>query len=1025
VQPPEGHSQHRALDEHQKSTYDCMANRHMDLRSNAGRLSLAQLEYADIRLAALIVFFWLTIHSWAQTGNQAAAPVFDGQKVTAVDLIGNPHRDLEPFRAYIVQKVGEPYSQDRVEASRQTLQKAGVFAKVDVNIVPEFDGVRVSFLLEPAYYLGIVEFPGATRIFSYTRLQQVADLPDEDPYDAARIPIAQKALENFFRHSGYFQATAQNSIQIDDAHRIVNVNFTVNLGKQAKIAAVQIAGVDSSETARLLHSTRSLRARLIGGLLKPGKRYSSERVKQATTLIKRSLSQQHRLASSVQENPPQYHAENNTVDISFKVKVGPIVSVSATGAKLTVIPFLSGRELKKLVPIYSERSIDNELVQEGQQNLVDYFQKKGYYDVAIKINFTQQPDKIAIVYEINRGKKHKVDHILFHGNNQIATRDLLQQVTISKSHIWTHGNISRGLLRQSVSNIEALYRDKGYEDVKVVSRVVDHEPKLDVDFEITEGPETLVGDVTVTGNDHVPHDQLTAPKGFELRAGAPYSPRELSDDRNRISANYLNRGYPNAEVKVSVQRHDDDPHRLDVTYAITEHQLVRVGEIAYLGQQHTRLSLVKNTTDLPTEAPLKRGQLLAAETRLYDLNIFDWASVGPSKPITDEDDETTLVKVHEAKRNNITYGFGFEVAHRGGNVPSGTVAVPGLPTVSLGQYKIAPSQATYASPLGSIDFHRLNMRGLGETANASLLLSRLDQRILTTYLQPHFFGSKWSSLSSISLERTTENPLFAASLGDASFQVERVLNQKTNTRLQIRYDFNKTDLSHLLVPALVLPQDLKVHLSTFSGTLIRDTRDKPLDAHHGVFETVNVGITPVALGSSANFARLFGQFATYKPFHGVVLANSIRLGMAKEFSNSFVPTSQLYFSGGGTTLRSFPIDEAGPQRLVPFCTGLQNQSGCVSITVPVGGDMLFIVNSEVRFPLKIMKNLGAVVFYDGGNVYSAISLPNFASNYTNTIGIGLRYETPVGPIRIDLGHNLNPVPGIDATQYYITLGQAF
>jgi len=998
---------------------------HVCLPSKAGRLALAHFEFEDMRLAALVVFFSLAIHSWAQTSSQPAASVFNGQKVTAIDLIGNPHRDLEPFRADVVQKVDEPYSQDQVEASRRALQQTGVFAKVDVNVVPEFDGVRVSFLLEPAYYLGIIEFPGATRIFSYTRLLQAADLADEDPYDSARLPIAQKALENFFKHDGYFQATVQPGIQIDDAHQIVNVNFSVNLARQAKIAEVQIEGPDSDETARLLRSTRSLRAHLIGGLLKPGKRYSSERLKHATTLIKRSLSQQHRLASSVQENPPRYHAENNTVDIAFKVTAGPIISVMAKGAKLSMIPFLSGRELKKLVPVYSERSIDNELVQEGQQNLVDYFQKKGYYDAAVKINFTKQPDEITIVYEINRGKKHKVDRILFHGNNQIASKVLLQQVTVSKSHIWTHGNISQGLLKQSVSNIEALYRDRGYEDVKVTSRVVDHEPKLEVNFEITEGAQTLVGDVTVTGNDHVPHDQLTAPNGFKLRAGAPYSPRELSDDRNRIAANYLNLGYPNAEVKVSVQFHRGNPHQLDVTYAITEHQLVRAHEIVYLGRKHTRLALVKKTADLPTEAPLKRGQMLAAETRLYDLNIFDWASVGPNKPITDESDETTLVKVHESKRNNITYGFGFEVAHRGGNVPSGTVAVPGLPAVSLGQYQIAPSQATYASPLGSVDFHRLNIRGLGETANASLLLSRLDQRVLATYLQPHFFGSKWSSLTSISLERTSENPLFSATLGDASFQVERVLNQKTNTRLQIRYDFNKTDLSHLLVPALVLPQDLNVHLSTFSGTLLRDTRDHPLDAHHGVFETLNLGITPAFLGSSANFARLFGQFATYKPFHGVVFANSIRLGLAKEFSNSFVPTSQLYFSGGGTTLRSFPIDEAGPQRLVPFCTGLQNQTGCVSVTVPVGGNMLFIVNSEVRFPLKIMKRLGGVVFYDGGNVFSAISLPNFASNYTNTIGIGLRYETPVGPVRIDLGHNLNPVPGIDPTQYYITLGQAF
>ena len=226
------------------------------------------------------------------------------------------------------------------------------------------------------------------------------------------------------------------------------------------------------------------------------------------------------------------------------------------------------------------------------------------------------------------------------------------------------------------------------------------------------------------------------------------------------------------------------------------------------------------------------------------------------------------------------------------------------------------------------------MRGLGETASAALLLSRLDLRALTTYGQPHFIGSQWSSLTSFSVERTTENPLFTAGLGDVSFQVERLISRRNNTRLQIRYDFNKTYLSHLLVPELVLPRDRNVHLSTFSGTLIRDTRDKPLDAHRGVFSTLTLGITPTALGSSASFGKLTGQYAFYKPVHSIILANSIRLGLVKSFSGSFVPTSQRYFSGGGNSLRGFPIDEAGPQRLVPFCNVLSGQSGCVNVTVP-------------------------------------------------------------------------------------------
>ncbi|MGC2450382.1 MAG: POTRA domain-containing protein [Candidatus Sulfotelmatobacter sp.] len=968
----------------------------------------------------------LSATAMAQLAFQAPSTAYEGQKVSSVSLIANPHRDLGPLYPLLTQRAGEPYSQQEIDADSKALQRAGRFPEVKVSVVPQVDGLRVEFLLEPAYYLGVVEFPGATKEFAYIRLLQVTDLSDEDPYDPSQIPVAQKALTDFFHHNGYFRAEVRAQPMIDDPHQLVSVHFPVNLGKKARIASVDIEGTNNAETSRLLHSVHSIWARLSRGLLKTGRPYSPTVITTATKLMKRSLTKEHRLASSVKENPPKYDPQTNRVHVSFTVEVGPMVTIRTEGAKLSVIPFLASRDMKKLIPIYSEGAVDQELVEEGQRNLTDFFQKKGYYDVKVTTEFHKQPDEVAVVYKIDRGRKHKVARITFHGNYAIGTKDLLAEVTVKKSHIWTHGRLSQKLLKQSASNVEALYRDRGYEEVKVTPRTVDYEPKIDVDFDIDEGQQTLVDDVQVTGNQNIAYAQLTAPNGFQQRAGEPFSPRKMTDDRNRISANYLNRGYLNVEVKASTKPVGGDRHRVNVSYAINEHQLVRTDDVVYLGQERTRQWLLTKTTQIAPETPMRRGSLLEAESRLYDLNIFDWASVGPRKPITTQNDETALVKVHEAKRNDITYGFGFEVSHRGGNVPTGTVALPGGGgSIGLNGYQIAPSQSTFASPRGLIEFSRHNMRGMGETASGSILASQLDQRLLTTYTQPHFIKTEWKSLSSFSLERNSENPLFTAALGDLSFQLERALSHKTNTRLQIRYDFNKTDLSHILVQDLVLPQDRSVRLSTFSATLIRDTRDKPLDAHRGMFGTLDLGITPTALGSSANFTKLFGQYAFYKSLHSVVLANSIRIGLASPFANSFVPTSQLFFSGGGTSLRGFPIDEAGPQRLVPFCNVLQGQSGCVDITVPVGGKQLFILNSEVRFPLGIMKALGGVVFYDGGNVYSAINLHDFANNYTNTVGFGFRYATPIGPIRIDIGRNLNPVPGINPTQYFITIGQAF
>jgi len=961
-----------------------------------------------------------------QIVTQGPQSLFNGQKVAAIDLIANPHRDLEPLAPLVAQKAGEPYSQDKVQASITALEKTGQFTNVAVNVVPDASGLRLDFLLEPAYYLGLTSFPGAAKTFTYARLLQVANFADEDRYDPARVAAAEQTLEDFFHHNGYFQASVHSQTEIDDAHQLVHVTFLVRLHRQARVASVTFDGPGATEDIRLQHSIRSLRARFTGGILKPGKPYSPERIKSAIAHIRRALSQQHYLASQVQEVPPQYHADTNRVDVAFKVEPGPIVNIYVTGAHLTALPFVSRYEMNKLIPLYSERAVDRDLVQEGKDNLADHFQKKGYFDAQVHAEFQREGNQIRVTYQIEKGRKQKLGSIDFRGSGEIPDKDLLAVVVVKKSHFWNHGKLSQRLLKESAANLESLYHDHGYEEVKVTPQAIERDRKvINVVFNIEAGAQTIVGALDVSGNDNIPYAQLTAPAGFQLRAGAPFSPRKLADDRNRISANYLNQGFLNAEVKAVVNRDASDPHRLNVTYVISEHQKVRVAGILYFGQKRTRLSLIRKTAKIKSDGPMTKGELLQAESRLYDLNIFDWSSAGPRKPITNQTDETAVVKVHEAKRNGITYSFGFEISHRGGNIPSGTVAVPGGPVVQLNGQQIAPSQSTFASPRGSIEFNRHNMRGVGETASASLLLSRLDQRAIVSYAQPHFIGSQWSSLTSFSIEHNTENPLFGASLGDVSFQVERLLNRKNNTRFQLRYDFNKTVLSQLIVPALVLPQDRNIHLSTFSGTLLRDSRDKPLDAHHGMYSMLTLGISPTELGSSASIAKLFGQYAFYKPLHSVVFANSIRLGFVKAFSGSFVPTSQLFFSGGGNSLRGFPIDEAGPQRLVPFCNVLTGQNGCVDVTVPVGGRQLFILNSEIRFPLGIMRPLGGVVFYDGGNVYSAINFSNFVNNYTNTIGIGLRYATPIGPVRIDIGRNLNPVPGITPTQYYITLGQSF
>ena len=977
-----------------------------------------------MRWIAFLLFFYLA--QVAAQNTDTAQASYEGQNVSAVDLVGDPRLDLERLRSLIEQKPGEPYSQQKIQASVAALQATNKFKRVEVNVTPQPAGLLLKFVLHPAFFVGMIEFPEGTKYFTYTRLLQVVNLPDEQAFDKDQLPQSESALLRFLQSNGYFMAQVHSETQLDERNQLANVTFHIVFGKRAKIGKVEIQGTSPEEADKLLRAMRSLRAKLTLSTLKPGKTYTPERIKSGVALLRKHLAGQHYLANQLETEPPQFHPETNRADVSFKVTVGPKVSVKVAGAKLSVIPFVASRQEKKLIPIFSEGAIDRELVEEGRQNLSNFFQTKGYFDVKVTTVFQRKPELISVVYQVEKGHRHKVEELSFQGNHHIPSDDLIKAVGIHKHHFFSHGLFSDKLLKTSIRNLETLYRDRGFEDAKVTPQVQDHEPEIDVVFHIIEGEQTLVGDFAVDGNQHISLQEMRPKEGFAIRPGGPFSPRKLQDDRSHILAKYLDLGYLNADVQLQIARAPDDPHRVNVTYRIVEHQQVRISQVVLLGQKVTRSSLIRQTANIGPETPLSQGKLLAGESSLYNLGVFDWSSVGPRRPIEDQSEEEALVKVHESKRNSITYGFGFEVAKRGGNVPTGTVAVPGLPAVGINTSSFVSSEKTFASPRGSLEFTRRNLRGLAETGTVSLLLARLDQRILATYADPHFRGLKWSSLFSASLERTTENPLFGATLGDVSFQLERKIDKNQTTTAQFRYNFNRTVLSQIVVPELVLPQDQRVHLSTLSASIIQDTRDKPLDAHTGHYGTLDLGITPRALGSSANFSRLVGQFATYRPVAPIkmVWANSIRLGLAAPFAGSFVPTSERFFAGGGTTLRGFPINGAGPQRTVPVCSPGQT-TDCPQITVPFGGNQLFILNSELRYPIPIIDNLGGVVFYDGGNVYSHIRFSDFVQHYTSTVGIGFRYSTPVGPVRIDIGRNLNPIPGINPFQFFITLGQAF
>ena len=944
---------------------------------------------------------------------------YEGQNVTGIEIAGRPDLDSSKLTPLFPQHAGEPFSIQKVDESLAALKSAGKFSEVQLQVEPEANGVRVLMIVEPAVWFGIFEFPGAER-FPYSKLVQIANYPPQAPFNAGDVQQDSDALLRFFQQEGYFEAEVRPQLNLDTVHNLANVRFLVSLNRRAKFGTVAIADTTPEQAAKMSKSLQGVKARLKGAAIRPGKNYRRATLTNAQRYLQKQLEKQEKLAAQVKLAGAAYTAETNRADIHFDVHPGSTIHVQVKGAHLW------SWTRKSLLPVYQGIGVDPELVQEGRDALVSYFQKKGFFDVDVDSQFHRQDTVDTIVYTITKGKKHKVTGVSVAGNSQLKTPDLMALVTVNKSHLFSPGNYSEKLVRASVKNLTALYQSEGFSNAQVTSSVSKKDGNLAVAFHVVEGPRDLVSSLQIEGADTFPESKF-APQGMKLAAGKPYSQKLVEADRASIVAHYLQAGYLTSSFReTATVASKSDPHHINVVYHIYEGPQVFAQDVVTLGRVRTQQRLInRDVASIVPGQPLTEGQLLTSESQLYNhTGVFDWAEVDPQRQITTQTKENVLVKVHEAKRNTLTYGFGFEVINRGGSVPSGTVALPNLPPIGLPS-NFTTSEATYYGPRGTFQYTRNNVRGKGESLSATAFAGRLDQRVAGYYIDPNFLWSKWGSTTSILVEKDEENPIFSSQVENGSVQLQRFLDKKKVDAFFLRYSFSQTDLTRILIPSLVLPQDQHVRLSTIAANFTRDTRDNPLDAHKGVLQTIEMDFNTTKLGSSVDFAKLIGQAAYYRSvFHNIVWANSIRIGLAQPFSNSRVPLSEEFFTGGGNTLRGFPLDGAGPQRQVQVCSS-GSSTDCSYIQVPAGGNEQLILNTEARIPLPIKKGLGLVVFYDGGNVFPTVGFHDFASLYSNNVGLGLRYATPVGPVRIDLGHNLNPVPGVKSTQYFVSIGQAF
>ena len=282
-------------------------------------------------------------------------------------------------------------------------------------------------------------------------------------------------------------------------------------------------------------------ARIRGDSLKTGMTYSYGRLQKATSYMQDQLTKQDFVAGQVKLVGAEYEPTTNRADITFHIETGPVVKIRATGAHIW------GRTMKSLVPMYAVNQVNDELIKEGQQNILAYFQKKGYFDAKVDVKVDQTAKGENITYDIHKDGRFKVKEVAIKGNQHLSSKELAPHLSVEKASwlFFSHGTYSQQLVQASAKNLKQTYRAAGYSQAEVVPTVKRDNGNVNIVFQVTEGPLNVVRNLQIVGNNTMPESEF-APKGLNLGPGKAVLAGPGREGPQPDHGRYLTMGYLNA-----------------------------------------------------------------------------------------------------------------------------------------------------------------------------------------------------------------------------------------------------------------------------------------------------------------------------------------------------------------------------------------------------------------------------------------------------------------------------------------------
>jgi outer membrane protein insertion porin family len=921
----------------------------------------------------------------AQSPAGGASQVFEGRMIARIDF-SPPEQPLPrpELDRLLPLHIGSPLRQVDVRQALQKLLDTGRFSDVSVDAEPLGNEVALRISTELTYFVGGVSFDGVADPPNRNQLLTATKLELGTPFVESQMPRAVGNLQERLRANGLYRATLHYVLERDPLTEEVGVHFQLDTGPRARFDGVHLSGKFNRLPNKIIHATRYRRS--FGPIQLPGwSQATEERVQTGVERVRRDFQNQNRLQVKVTLDKLEYHDKTNTVTPALIIDDGPLIRVSTIGAKV------SQSRLRQLIPIYQERAVDRGLLLEGSRNLVDYFQAQGYFDAEVDFHEeSPEPGVQRIDYDVTRNVRHRLVGVEITGNRFFDVATIRERLSVRQAGRLRdrYGRYSRKLRDSDRDSILDLYRSNGFRDVQVAASTLDdyrgHQDDLGVRYEIEEGKQWTVNQLTIEGVSA--GDEAYLRTIIQSSEGQAFSEASIAADRDAILGYFFNNGYSEASFDWS-QTPSAIANHANLHYTVGLGQREYVRDLLIRGLDTTRLNVVSSRILIHPGDPVSQSRIGETQQRLYDLGIFSKVQTALQNPDGSEASKYVLFRLDEAAKYSFSLGVGAELARIGGGVTNFD----------------DPAGATGFSPRVTGGISRLNFLGRAQTISLQSLVSTLEQRVVLSYLMREFAGKQNLTLTFSGLfDNSTDIRTFAAQRSEGAVQLSQRLS-RANT-LQYRFAYRHVIVSDVkiepqLVPLLAQP----VRVGLLSMSYINDRRDNPTETHRGIYNTIDVGIALPQFGSQTDYTRLVFRNATYHPLsRNVVLARTLQFGYIQRIGGiPEIPLGERFFGGGASSQRAFPDNQAGPR---------DPETG-----FPIGGNALLFHSTELRFPL-IGDNIGGVLFHDMGNIYSEINQISFGyrqGSYQNfnymvqAVGIGVRYKTPVGPVRLDFSYSPN------------------